>query len=128
MRQLLRRDPVRKQRARSLDLDLQAIVPMMEHLLVERGHSHPTDNVVGGRLIAVVDDIAFPFGPQHGLGRRRAVLRVLQFRAIDGRLIKFDQRALDFGHMRADGAGEDVSGIGHGRRFKFRIAREQMRL
>src|SRR5262249_59276340 len=94
---------------------------LLVHLAIQAGHRHFTDNVVGMRLIAAVDDVAFLLVSKDC----RSSLVAISPIEIDVGAVQNRQRLLNLADMVSLGPDRNMSGVGHGSRLEFRVAMEK---
>jgi hypothetical protein len=94
------------------------------NFLVECGHRHDADDVVGLRLVAPIDDVALLLVRKDGSRRGGAIRARRQLIGGDHGVIEFNQRLLNLADMRANRAWDNMRGVRDGGRFKLRVAAE----
>jgi hypothetical protein len=83
--------------------------PDLDQLIIQRSDCHLSDDIVGLRLVAVIDDLTFLFVCQYGIGSGWTVYSL--FRWIDHSTIQNEKRLLNLGNKLPCSTGGDVRGI-----------------
>ena len=70
--------------------------PDLIQLIIQRSDGHLSNDIIGLRLVTVIDDLTFLFVRQHGIGSRGTISPL--FRRTDDSAIQNEKRFLNLGY------------------------------